>query len=234
MRITYCIPNQHTLWRVQSLQTKEPDTLEWIAGFDKDDVFLDVGANVGIYTVWAAMTRGVSVYAFEPEAQNYALLNKNILANKLQDRATAFAVALSDSTGFGDLHLSMFLVGGSCHSFGEAVDFHLQPRETGLRQGCFSTSVDAMVADGAMPCPTHIKIDVDGIEHKVIAGADKTLDDPRVRSMLVELNTGLNEHRRLIENLEARGFALWREKLEVSIRKEGDFKGVGNHIFQRH
>jgi len=232
-KIIYCVPNQHTLWRVQSLDQKEPDTLEWIAGFDKDDILLDVGANVGMYTIWAAMTAGTTVYAFEPEAQNYALLNKNILANDLQDRVTAFAVALSDTTGFGDLHLSGFMVGGSCHSFGEAVDFHLKPRETGLRQGCYSTTIDAMVASGAVPCPTHIKIDVDGIEHKVIGGAQSTLDDPKVRSVLIELNTNLPLHQDLIDDLQGRGFTLWQEKLAVSIRREGEFKGVGNHIFQR-
>ena len=233
-KIVYCIPNAHTLWRVHTLQSKEPDTLEWIAGFDKDDVLLDVGANVGMYTIWAAMTAGVSVYAFEPEAQNYALLNKNIFSNNLQDRVIAYAAALSDEAGFSDLHLSGFLIGGSCHSFGEAVDYHLQPSNTGLRQGCFSTTLDAIVESGVLPCPTHIKIDVDGIEHKVIAGADKTLDDARVRSVLVELNTNLVQHRAIIDQLESRGFALQREKLAQSIRQEGDFKGVGNHLFQRH
>ena len=60
-KITYCIMNSHTLWRVQSLESKEPDTLEWISGFKTDDVLLDVGANVGMYTIWAAITTGIKV-----------------------------------------------------------------------------------------------------------------------------------------------------------------------------
>ena len=234
VKIFYSVPNRHTLWRVHSLETKEPDTLEWISGFKKHDILLDVGANVGMYTIWAAMTIGVTVFAFEPEAQNFALLNKNILTNGLQDHVTAYPVALNDTTEFGDLHLSSFHVGGSCHSFGEAVDFHLKPRHTGLRQGCFSTSIDKMILEGAMPCPNYIKIDVDGIEHKVLSGAEITLDDHRVKSILVELNTNLDLHVALIESLENRGFKLWREKLAISIRQEGEFKGVGNHIFQRN
>ena len=190
-KIVYCIPNAHTLWRVHTLQSKEPDTLEWIAGFDKDDVLLDVGANVGMYTIWAAMTAGVSVYAFEPEAQNYALLNKNIFSNNLQDRVIAYAAALSDEAGFSDLHLSGFLIGGSCHSFGEAVDYHLQPRNTGLRQGCFSTTLDAIVESGVLPCPTHIKIDVDGIEHFILRGGVEGLKG--VESVMVEIDDGFAE-----------------------------------------
>ncbi|MEK9752716.1 MAG: FkbM family methyltransferase [Rhodospirillaceae bacterium] len=179
------------------------------------------------------MTAGVRVFAFEPESQNYALLNKNIFANGLQQQVTAYAAALSDETGFSDLHLSTLLIGGSCHSYGEAVDFHLQPRDTGLRQGCYSTTIDALVGSGVMPCPTHIKIDVDGNEHKVIAGAERTLDDERVRSVLVELNTNLAQHRDIIESLEGRGFNLHHQKLTQSIRQEGAFTGVGNHIFER-
>ena len=55
--VTYCTPNRATKWRVDTLYTKEPDTLEWISGFSEDDVLLDIGANVGMYTIWAAITR---------------------------------------------------------------------------------------------------------------------------------------------------------------------------------
>ena len=234
VEILYSVPNRQTLWRAESLGSKEPDTLAWIDKFDSKDVLFDVGANVGMYSIWAAATKKCSVVAFEPEAQNYAVLNKNIGLNNLRESTTAYSVALSDASGFGDLHLSGFVIGGSCHTFGEALDHHLHPKKSWLRQGSFSTTIDRIVGSESVPFPTHIKIDVDGIEHKVIQGANKTLKDDRIRSILVELNTNLPIHNKIIKSLESRGFRLWREMLDVSIRRKGDFKGVGNHIFQRN
>src|SRR6187455_11828 len=84
--VAYSIPTQFTKWRVDSLFTKEPDTIEWIGSFQPGEVLVDIGANVGMYSIWAAKTRGVRVYAFEPESQNYALLYKNIVLNNLSQQ----------------------------------------------------------------------------------------------------------------------------------------------------
>src|SRR5688572_5526658 len=78
VRMLFATPNTFTLWRVQSIYEKEPWTLEWLATIEPGEILLDCGANVGMYTVWAAKTRQARVYAFEPESQNYALLNRNI------------------------------------------------------------------------------------------------------------------------------------------------------------
>ena len=50
---------------------------------------IDIGANVGMYSIWAAVTRDISVISIEPESQNYAVLNKTILLNNLKDKVTA-------------------------------------------------------------------------------------------------------------------------------------------------
>src|SRR5215510_9943048 len=57
--------------RAKSVLTKEPDTIRWIDSFDRSDVFWDVGANVGVFSLYAARSRGVRVLAFEPSADNY-------------------------------------------------------------------------------------------------------------------------------------------------------------------
>ncbi|MGZ5091242.1 MAG: FkbM family methyltransferase [Burkholderiales bacterium] len=113
--MVFSTPSAFTLWRVQSIYEKEPWTLEWIAGFKPDEVLLDCGANVGMYTIWAAATRGVRVYAFEPESQNYALLNRNIGLNNLAGRVRAFCMGLSDQPGLSVLHMADMRIGGSCH-----------------------------------------------------------------------------------------------------------------------
>src|SRR5436305_382256 len=81
LKMRFSTPSVFTHWRVDSIRTKEPWTLEWIATFAPGDTLLDVGANVGMYTIWASVTRQARVFAFEPEAQNYALLNRNIQLN---------------------------------------------------------------------------------------------------------------------------------------------------------
>ena len=62
----------------------------------------------------------------EPEAQNYALLNRNMVLNGLNAQVKAYCLALSDQ-GYSELHLSSQQVGGSCHSLGERVDFKHEP-----------------------------------------------------------------------------------------------------------
>lgn len=231
--VYYAVPTVHTLWRAESLHQKEPDTMEWIAGFGANDVLVDIGANVGMYTIWAAKTRGTTVYAFEPESQNYALLNRNIYLNKIGDKVHAYCVALSDETGYSDLHLSHFMIGGSCHTYDEKLNFHLKEFKPNFSQGCFATTLDSLIEQKVVPMPTHIKIDVDGIEHKVIAGCKKTLANPGLKSVLIELNTHLKEHTDLIDMMKGFGYGLSEEQLKVAIRTSGEFTGIGNHIFRR-
>lgn len=176
-------------------------------GFLPEQVLVDVGANVGMYSIWAATTRGVRVFAFEPEAQNYAVLNRNIALNCRGAKVTAYCVALSDTAGYSELHLSSLQIGGSCHSLGDRVDFRHEPMKPAFSQGCVAGRLDDLVAAGVVPVPDHLKIDVDGFEPKVIEGAARTLREPRVKSLLIEINPALADHRDMIAELTRLGFA---------------------------
>jgi FkbM family methyltransferase len=231
--LRYNTPNSTTLWRVATLLTKEPCTIEWLNTIGRDEVLVDVGANVGMYTVFAGAVRRARVFAFEPESQNYAVLCRNIVENALSDRAVAWSCALSDEVKFDRIHLSQFGYGGSCHAFGEAKDFKLEAANFPFVQGCFSTTLDALVAGGAVPAPHHIKIDVDGFEHKVVNGALQTLRSPTLKSLLIEVNPELAEHRGLIETLKSHGFAFDPAQVARAARAEGAFKGVAEYVFRR-
>ncbi len=231
--IVYATPNQHTRWRVDTLFTKEPDTLAWIASFGPADVLVDVGANVGMYTVWAAKTRGVRVFGFEPEAQNYALLNRNIMLNGLEERVKAYCLALSDVAGLSELHLSQAVIGGSCHSLGEQVDFKHEPMRPAFSQGCVAARLDDLVAGGTVEQPNHLKIDVDGFEPKVLRGAARVLGDARLRSLLVEVNQNLADHRAMVSDLESLGFRYDPDQVARAERKDGTFKGCAEYVFHR-
>lgn len=233
LEMVFHTPNRMTAWRVETLFKKEPDTIRWIESMPEGSVLVDVGANVGMYTIFSAATRKATVFAFEPESQNFALLNSNIASNQLGDRVTAFPLALSDRTQADKLYLSEFEPGNSCHSIAESVGFDLKPRTVSFAQGSFSTTLDQLVDSGAVPVPDYIKLDVDGFEHKVIEGARKTLTNPKVRSVIVELNTHLAEHRGAVELLQSLGFSYDEAQVTGALRKSGTFEGVGEFIFRR-
>lgn len=233
VHVVYATPSTSAKWRVDTLFEKEPVTVKWIAGFAPNEILLDIGANVGMYTIWAAKTRGVRVIAFEPEAQNYALLNRNIAMNGLGDRVKAYCLGLSDRDGLSELHLSALGAGGSCHSLGERVDFKNEPMTPVYSQGCVAARLDDLVASGAVPVPDHIKLDVDGIEPKIIAGARQVLKERKLRSLLIETNPNLPEHLRMVAELEALGFRYDRAQVAAAERKSGAFKGVAEYVFQR-
>ena len=68
----------------------------------KNDVFLDVGAHIGIYTV--KLARKVSkVIALEPEPKNYSFLRRNIFINGVNNKVIALPIAASDNDGYADL-----------------------------------------------------------------------------------------------------------------------------------
>lgn len=178
------------LWRAETYTTKEPDTIAWIdAFFRSGDVFYDVGANIGQYSLYAAKRLGSDcrVLAFEPEALNYAKLNRNIVVNGLSEPITAYCLAVAGVTGFDTFYVKAFSPGASLHAFGQPIgqgDEAFEPRH---RQGMLGVSLDDLVGRFALPFPNHIKIDVDGIEDQIIYGAERVLGDSRLKSALVEV-----------------------------------------------
>lgn len=227
-------PNETTAWRVRTIATKEPITLKWVLNFKQDEILVDVGANVGMYTILAAAVQQARVYAFEPEARNFYILNENIHLNQCWDRVIAYPAGLLDIDGPTELFLSDAKIGTSCHTLDENVDYRLNPRPANtVRQGATAWRLDSLVARQTIPVPNHLKIDVDGLERRVLAGAVETLKRPELRDVLIELSLDLPDHRAAKEMLEAAGFAFNPEQLEQARRKEGPFNGFGEILFQR-
>lgn len=230
--LIWLTPNSQCAWRVESLLTKEPDTIAWLAQMTPADVLYDVGANMGQYAMLAAK-KGIRVLAFEPESQNFALLCRNIAINQLGHRIMPWPIALSDKPGLGSFFVTQLVAGNSCNAFGESLNFHLQPKEFAFTQGCGGATLDFFATSNLPTCasPTHIKIDVDGFEHKVLAGATYALET--VKSVLVETNTALPEHREIAATMATFGLYPDLETAEKARRKEGPFEGIGNVIYYR-
>lgn len=186
--IRFKVTSKTTHKRAVTLLSKEPSTIEWIDSFEPGSVFWDVGANVGVYTLYAAK-RSVKVLAFEPAYFNFALLNDNILANDLSKEASAFCIALSDRSELNDLNLSSTVPGSAFHAFANSIAYTGETFIPRARQAMLGMTLDDFCALPGATMPNHLKVDVDGNEHKVLAGGERVLTSPQLRSVMVELNT---------------------------------------------
>jgi FkbM family methyltransferase len=212
--LVFNIVSGSTLWRVDHFFDAEPETLEWLTRLTRGDVFYDVGANVGMYSIVAAKVHGARVYSFEPEGQNFATLNKNIVSNRCGDAITAYCIAIMDKLQVDSLNLSQFTIGSSLHAFGEPLrdaqdkesdQSKLERFEPYHRQGSIAFAIDDLIARG-LPPPTFLKIDVDGFEDRVIAGSSNLLAKAERMNVLVEANANLLSHRKMLEYLESLGY----------------------------
>lgn len=228
VKVSFYTPNDTTKWRAETLFTKEPSTIEWIEQMKEGEVMYDIGANIGSYSVLAGK-KGVKVFSFEPEAENYSLLVKNLQLNNIEPNA--YCLAISDEEKAGTLYAGQQGVGGACHSFNEKVGYDLKEKNFGFSQGCFGVPLDKLIEDG-LPHPQHLKIDVDGFEYKVIKGAEKILSNG-IKSVLIEVNTNLQQHIDMVEHLCKMGFEFDEQQVERAKRKEGTFKGVAEYIFTK-
>ena len=220
-------------WRVQTLFTKEPETIEWIDGFSEGDVFWDIGANIGIYALYAAAHRNIRVLAFEPAAGNYFLLNRNIEMNGLDDRVQAYCVAFSDNKCIHALNMQTTELGGALSSFGVSIDAFGKQFVPGFRQGMTGYGVDLFIDEFAPPFPNHVKVDVDGIEDRIIAGAAKTLADTRVRSLSIELDSARDsETGAVVRNIERGGLKLVGRR-QSALAAHGEYRTIFNYQFRR-
>jgi FkbM family methyltransferase len=227
-------PNEITLWRADTLLTKEPETIEWLDGFQPGDVYWDIGGNIGVYALYAAKKPGLRVIAFEPSPLNYFALSRNIEINGLGDTLSAFCLAFCDARQLEYLNMSSFEIGSAMASFGEIYDFTGREFTPVFRQGAIGISIDEFVAHFAPPFPNHIKIDVDSIEGKIVAGAAKTLADPRMKSVSIELDDNKpDEIASVTKNLQRAGFGLQHRK-HSAMFENTRFVTANNYLFVRN
>ena len=205
--LRFWAPAYKPLYRGWSVLSKEPDTIAWIDLFEPASVFWDVGANVGAYSLYAAKATTHTVLAFEPLASNYHVLNRNIEENGLGNRVAAYCMALSDRNCIDYLNIKANAVGSSHHQFGQTRNYMGEPFEPIFRQGTVGFPIDRLIEDYGLAFPNYIKIDVDGIEARIIEGASRTLSDRRLRGLLIESQTENEaDHSRLLAMLAQAGF----------------------------
>jgi FkbM family methyltransferase len=207
------------LMRLRSC-TKEPETVAWIEqNLRPDDVLFDIGANVGAYSLVAASIRpGCRVFAFEPSFSTFASLSRNIHLNGLAGRVVPLQIALSDRTGMIEFQYRDLRAGAAEHASDGDARF-----DPVYRQPTLGYRLDDFIAELGLPLPNLVKIDVDGGEERVLAGAPKLLASAGLRSLQIEL--AQDRSRALVELIERAGLRL------VAHRERS--AGIANYVFAR-
>ncbi|HUB50202.1 MAG TPA: FkbM family methyltransferase [Acetobacteraceae bacterium] len=168
----------------------EPDVAHLMARVLHDgDVALDVGANIGFFTVMMAALTGPTgrVVAFEPGPDNLVRLRRNIATSGVQNVAIIEQPA-SDTDGPARFYLNSDVSGG--HALWDPGRFPGNTKsQAELRMADVSaTTLDSVVAAMDLPAPRLVKIDTEGAEHRVLMGAADLLRDHRVPYIVAELH----------------------------------------------
>ena len=137
------------------------------------DLFIDIGANVGVYTVLAAGEVGARTIAIEPIPATFAYLLQNISINEIQDRVTAQNIGLGAEQG--------------TVRFTESLDT-VNHVATAGEPNTIEVAVNKLDAIARDKPPALLKIDVEGFETEVINGGEETLRSPRLKAVIIELN----------------------------------------------
>jgi FkbM family methyltransferase len=203
-RVAYVTLNRPSAGRAATMLTKQPATIEWIDRFQPDSVFWDIGANVGVYTLYAALRGDTRVVAFEPAAVNYFMLAANCEINRFEDRVQCVLAGLGRGKSIAALAASQF-AGAASFGFGGK-----KAQVFSGRQAAIILSMDELVEEFALPCPNYLKIDVPELTDDILAGGERTLARPEVREVHVEASESSSSGRRAIETLEKSGLRLDR------------------------
>lgn len=168
-KLTFRTGNGRLLWRAKSLLTEEPLMITWIKSLQSNDVVLDVGANVGMYTVPIAK-KVKTVYACELDPLNVAILKENIFLNSVTDKVVILPFACGESAEIVDVKFRDLAYGDALQLI-EGGD----PQNTRFGQQTHTAKVVQLSLDDIflkldLLRPNKIKIDVDGNELTVLRG----------------------------------------------------------------
>lgn len=193
-------------WRAATFSTKEPETLEWIDGFEPTWNFIDVGTNVGLYSLYFLRIHSGHTLCLEPSVNNLHQLALNLKINGVDDRAILFPVAMGPDRGIAELRLGNLQPGSAETSAGDIV------KNWSLQYRIFSMCLDDLIPFAGAKYA--VKIDVDGLELDIIRGGKKLLSSSNCRTLMIENDSGNSERRHEIESLLVdSGFELAREEV---------------------
>ena len=141
-----------------------------------DDLFADIGANIGVYSVLAAKNAGASVIAVEPIPSTSVHLKNNIYLNKITQQVTHLQVGVGNENG--------------TLAFTNTMDSinHVVPNHDGKDEGVIEIQVKKLDDIFADQLPAIMKMDIEGYEWPALNGAKNMLASQNLKAIIIELN----------------------------------------------
>ncbi len=236
--VEFFIPNKTVLWRVDTFFEKEPDTLTWIDSFKDNNkiIFWDIGANIGLYSIYGALRhQNIEVISFEPSTNNLRILSRNISINNLEEKIKINQFPLSDRVNeHATMNESEFIEGWSMGSFAYKHDFEGKTLNPKQKYKIFGTSVNFLLDNKILNMPHYIKIDVDGIEHQILKGANKYIHNTSIKSVLIEINENFKEQFDTVLKIMSNAkFEIKSKKPTGTFFKDNKYNKTFNYLFEK-
>lgn len=238
--LNFFVPNQIIKWRVETLFSKEPETLEWIDSFknieEKPIIFWDIGSNIGLYSIYAASVHeNILIYSFEPSTSNLRTLSRNISINNLSDKISIVQFPLCKKNfQFSNINEQEFKEGWSMNSFGKPIDYEGKSFKPLQKYKIFGFSIDYLINNGMLDVPNYIKIDVDGIEDEILSGGVKHLNHQNLRSISVELNENYKtQYKNVIDIMKLLNLKIKHKKHAQIYDNDEKFSKLYNFVFEK-
>lgn len=188
---------------------RETEVLDFIDQIEEGEVFYDLGACEGRFSIYAAL-RGVRCFSFEPETLNFETLIDNVGLNgeKVRQYLTPLKYAVGKISHKTTIKIAQPWAGGHHRVISDAagrIDLDLN---FALEQEVEVVSLDELAAARHLPMPDYIKVDIDGSELAFIEGAKSILGRPQLKALMFELHSQDIGCRQIIDRLSSYGFQI--------------------------
>ena len=201
-------------WRATETPSLDLDTNTWIKTFNQNDVFYDVGANIGLYSIMAAKFMKATVFSVEIDLMNARMLYENIYMNNCQEKVTVLPFGLDSRSHQEKLFLKTMSYGDALHNLRQPNAMVIDPG--GIQVNVPVFRLDDVVKILSLPSPTKIKIDVDGVDLDVLKGSVNALET--VTSLVIEYMPNSETRNQIHNFLSCHGFTF-------------DFDSIGEHTW---
>tara|TARA_Y100000741_G_scaffold365216_1_gene360757 strand:+ start:4477 stop:5346 length:870 start_codon:yes stop_codon:yes gene_type:complete len=238
-KITFFTPNKLTETRVNDIFHSEIETINWIKKFNKSKkiIFWDIGANIGIYSIYAAIKhKNIEITSFEPSTNNLRVLSRNISINKLQKKIQINQLPLSNKKNqYLLMRESSFIQGGALNSYHEKTNFEGKKLQEINKYKILGTTINSILNNKISKCPNYVKIDVDGIEHLILSKANNLLKNKDLKSILIEINENYKRQlNSVLKIMKKNKFKLLSKEQSNLNNTPLKFKNTYNYIFVRN
>ena len=216
-----------TRMRAKTFELKEPETLQWLESLDPDTLLIDVGANIGIYSLYAAKLVK-EIIAVEPDPINSSILYENIGLNKLTNIRIVCAALFSSNDLLSIIPISTQPGRAESSLVKSNTDNMLNNYSTLLVPSiiltdCIDLSIHAKIA---------LKIDTDGNELQIIDSLQDLLCMPQTNRLIIELDKRFASYSQSLDFIVSCGFTL-QNALKSKHGLKGRNAHIVNHIFTK-